>query len=121
MVIYADGGYRHMMRNGQYTPTAYGSFKVKSKFHRYVFGSGTSQVAEFKILIAALEYCKKMHILGPTVIMDSALVVGAISGRNIIKAHHLIPLYRHAASLASLVGAHVEWVPRETILAQLGH
>jgi ribonuclease HI len=119
--IWADGGHRHMMVRGKYKPTAYGSFSTNGKIHEYVFGPGTSQTAEFKTLIAALEYCRKHHIQFPTVFMDSRSVVDAMNGTGTARARTIVPLYNRAAYLRDSVGAVVEWVPREAIMDRLGH
>jgi ribonuclease HI len=119
--IYADGGHKHMMVRGQFKQTAYGSFVTNGKIHEYVYGHGTSQTAEYKTLIAALEYCKKNHIKSPVVFMDSRSVVDAMNGTGTAKSRVIVPLYRRAAGLASTVGATVAWVPREEMVVRLGH
>jgi ribonuclease HI len=119
--IYADGGHKHMMVRGEYKPTAYGSFSTNGRIHKYVYGPGTSQTAEYKTLIAALEYCKKNRIKRPLVLMDSQSVVDAMNGAGTAKSRVIVPLYRRATDLMGAVDAMIAWVPRAEMVARLGH
>jgi ribonuclease HI len=122
MVIYADGGCKHMMReNGRLMVTAYGSFMAGDKIHRYMFGKGTSQTAEYRTLIAALEYCRKNYITRPVVFMDSKSVVDAMNDKATPSAGCIITLYTKAHRLAKIVGAEVKWTSREELVKRLGH
>ena len=119
--IWADGGHKHMLVRDKYKLTAYGSFSTNGKIHEYVFGPGTSQTAEFKTLIAALEWCKKHHVSNPLVYMDSKSVVDAMNGSGRAKSRVIVPLYRRADELKRAVNATVVWTPREEVVARLGH
>ena len=120
-LLYVDGGSR---RNGDESQEGYGSFLVDGEQtpHRLEFGSCTNNEAEYRALIAALEYCAAKGIRVPTVRMDSALVVNQVKGRWKCKMRHLRPLLDLVHVLvAQFAEFRLEWRDHDEIFTFLGH
>lgn len=103
----------------------------KEFYARYKKGAQdetTNNQAEFRALIDALKYVLELpdedHI---TIHMDSDLVVAAMHKRKKIRAWHLYKLYTEATGLYTKIQKHrryivsIQWVPRDRIVAVLGH
>jgi probable phosphoglycerate mutase len=120
-LLYVDGGSRG---NGSATQAGYGSFLVDGEPmpHRLEFGNCTNNEAEYRALIAALEYCAAQGIRVPTIRMDSALVVNQVNGGWKCKMPHLRPLLDQVHVLAARCSTfQLEWCSREEIVEFLGH
>lgn len=76
-------------------------------------GEGTSNVAEYRALHVALEWCVANGHQEPRVYMDSQLCVRQTLGQYNCEKEHLIPLCRRARELVAELGATLEWIPRE--------
>ena len=68
--------------------------------HTLYLGVTTNNVAEYAGLIAALERALTLGVKALEVRSDSELLVRQLRGVYRVRAPHLIPLWRHAASLA---------------------
>jgi len=89
----------------------------------YYFHSAacTKDVAEYKILIAVLEYCVKRDLRLPDVRMDKALVVNQVMGRWGVRQTHLLDLWSRASALKAQVHTNLTWVSGDEIKLFLGH
>lgn len=109
-----DGGAR-----GNPGPAGYGVVirdadgKVLAELYEGI-GIATNNVAEYRGLIAALEWalahgCRRLHVRS-----DSLLIIQQMLGNYRVKNEGLVPLHRRARQLAAEIG-HVtfEHVPRE--------
>lgn len=77
-------------------------------------GAGmTSNVAEYHAALEALRWAAAQGLRGVTLHMDSQLVVNQASGAWQCKAAHLWPLLAELRSLMAVVGARLDWIPRE--------
>ena len=71
-------------------------------------------VAEYRALIRGLEAARSRGIGHLRVCLDSALVVHQLNGRWKVKAEHLKPLHKQAASLIQqFADIKITWVPRK--------
>lgn len=78
-------------------------------------GINTSNVAEYRALIKALELASKYTSKEVHVYMDSQLVICQMNGEYKIKASHLRLLFEEVKKLeASFALVKYEWNPRET-------
>ena len=114
ITAYIDGGAR-----GNPGPAGYGvhivdeSSAVVAELYEGI-GRATNNIAEYRGLLAALEWAlthghKRVHIKS-----DSLLLVQQINGHYRIKNEGLIPLYRQARHLMARIGqVTVEHVRRE--------
>ena len=68
--------------------------------HTLYLGVATNNVAEYAALIAALERALALGVDTIDVQSDSELLVRQLRGIYTVRAPHLLPLWRHAASLA---------------------
>lgn len=116
--IYCDGGCNG---NGTIGATTYGSFSVNGTVHRVVLEGRTNNEAEYMTLIEALQYCDDHNIHAPEIFMDSQLVVSQVAGTWKVRAANLRSLQDKAKQLYGKVYARLSWVPRDQIVAQLGH
>jgi ribonuclease HI len=112
--IFSDGASR-----GNPGPSGIGAVifdahgKVVHEIARYI-GEVTNNVAEYKALIAALEYCEK-HKLSPVeVLADSQLMIRQLAGEYKVKHENIKPLYQEAQThLRHLKVTGYKHVPRE--------
>lgn len=76
----------------------------------------TSNVAEWKALLKALDYLDKNHYQREflTVRMDSQLIIMQAIGEYKVRKEHLKPYYERAVQLLSMFDhLDLEWIPRE--------
>lgn len=117
--VYTDGGAR-----GNPGPAAVGGVIKDGQGNRlHSFGQkigiATNNVAEYRAVIAALEWLSRQSAAGrpPTVtfFLDSTLVVHQLRGEWKIKQPHLLPLAESARQLIGALGCPVIFlaVPRE--------
>lgn len=125
--FFCDGG---CYGNGTGDSYAYGSFgELSSGTRRIQFGfaeASTNNQAEYMALISLLQEIQKIPE-AVEIRMDSQLVVNQI-GQNRkewkCKDSNLIRLRNKARELINSrrkYGTHLKWVPREEIVAVLGH
>jgi ribonuclease HI len=82
-------------------------------FSQYL-GKTTNNVAEYRALLAALEYGLEHRYLRLKIVSDSELLVRQIQGRYKVKNPGLKPLHERARSLTARLGAFsIEHVRRE--------
>ena len=112
-VLFADGGSR-----GNPGPAGYGSVvlennKVVAELGEYI-GTATNNVAEYRGLIAGLEYVNSVDPEATIeVSMDSKLVVEQMSGRWQIKHENMRELAKAARAAHNPALVTYNWVPRE--------
>lgn len=76
----------------------------------------TNNVAEYRAVIAALEWLLARGLAGEQVVVrsDSQLVIYQMQGRYAVKSPRVLPLYREASRLVrQFRSIRFEWVPRE--------
>ena len=118
--IYTDGGAR-----GNPGPAAIGAVvfseerKVLKRISQYI-GETTNNQAEYKAVVAALEYMVKLsdgQIVAPEIqfFLDSKLIVEQMNGRYKIKNEGLKPLYWQIRDLMMKLGGKItfQYIPRE--------
>src|SRR5712692_4675851 len=104
LVAYIDGGAR-----GNPGPAAFG-VRVEQRDGTLVeefgesIGVATNNVAEYRGLLAALEWVRAHGCRAVTVRSDSLLLVQQMRGRYRVKHPGLIPLYAKARLLANEIG-----------------
>lgn len=123
--VYVDGGCRG---NGSENAEAYGSFIVEKDGEIYThqcfeYGHGTSNEAEYRILLDALLYLRKvLHTEKAEIYTDSALVYGQatqnwkVNAPNLIKLHMFVTDILRGHNLYKLIK-----VNREILVDKLGH
>jgi probable phosphoglycerate mutase len=105
VVIYIDGGAR-----GNPGPAGYGvrierpDGTVIGEFSDSI-GIATNNVAEYRALIAALEWARAQGCRGVKVRSDSLLLVQQMLGRYKVKHPGLLPLHARARQLVQEIGA----------------
>jgi ribonuclease HI len=98
--LYVDGGSR-----GNPGPAGYGVLatsaagEVLDRLHG-ALGVQTNNYAEYRGLIAALEYARARGADEVRVFSDSLLMVRQMQGRYAVKSPNLLPLQRQARALA---------------------
>jgi ribonuclease HI len=109
-----DGGAR-----GNPGPAGYGAIIVDASGHVLAelfggIGISTNNIAEYRGLLAALQWALDHGHTTVHVRSDSLLVVQQMLGNYKVKHEGLIPLYRQARQLAARIGqVTFEHVPRE--------
>lgn len=116
--IYCDGG---CLSNGTSNAQTYGSYAINGEIYRTNLYARTNNEAEYLILIEALTEVRKRGYIGLRVKTDSQLVVNQALGRWKIKKVELRPMCVRLQELMRETQASLEWVPREEIVAVLGH
>lgn len=113
ITAYCDGGSR-----GNPGPAGYGVFmqgpggETLAELSEYL-GRATNNVAEYRGLLAALEYALKSGHARLKVVADSELLVKQIQGRYKVNSPDLRPLYEEAKRrIARLDGFRIEHVLR---------
>lgn len=77
-------------------------------------GPATNNVAEYRAILAALQYGRRQGYRAFTVITDSQICERQINGFwKRFKAHHLRPLAENCRAEAESLDAGVVWKPRE--------
>jgi ribonuclease HI len=130
--ILFDGG---SLNNGAANQSAYGSALIvdrhgKKRLIRREFGHSTSNQAEYKALISALQHLltkiadagHKPHEFNIRIVGDSQLVLNQVAGTFKVKSPNLRTLHTLATTLVKPFN-HVTFqhTPRETCLRLLGH
>ncbi len=129
--IIFDGGSRN---NGSPNAQAYGSYQLsangKQEIKRLKFPSGTSNEAEYRALIAALEdLITRIHKANRSageftleIRGDSALVINQVQGTWRTRQEHLRSLRDRAqAIIARFEQVEFVWQPRQESVRVLGH
>jgi probable phosphoglycerate mutase len=104
IVAYVDGGAR-----GNPGPAGYGvrierpDGSLVEEFHESI-GHATNNVAEYRALLAALEWARAHGVRTMHVRSDSLLLVQQMLGRYKVKHAGLQPLHARAAELARGIG-----------------
>jgi ribonuclease HI len=112
--IYSDGASR-----GNPGPAGIGAVILNEKgeiIHEIAqfIGEATNNVAEYKALLAALDYCVKKKISPVEILADSQLLIRQLSGEYKVKHENIKPLYQKAKGyLAHLQITGYKHVPRE--------
>jgi len=119
-IIYADGGKKKGV--------AYGSFKIFDDWgnevvhKQIIFGQGTSNLAEYLVIIAAMKYCIDHGIIYVSILSDSNLAVQHINGMWRTNFEHLALALDQVNSLKhNFKVFRITHVPRNIIVAMLGH
>jgi ribonuclease HI len=68
--------------------------------HAEAIGRATNNVAEYRAVIRALEFCKEWGISRLHLYLDSELIARQLAGRYQVRSQLLQPLYRRARHLA---------------------
>ncbi len=77
-------------------------------------GITTNNFAEYSALIAALKASLKYHAEKVEVCSDSQLIVRQLNGQYSVKSESLLPLYKEAKRLISVLGnVIISYIPRE--------
>lgn len=77
-------------------------------------GHATNNVAEYRALVAALDYATSRNVRSVKIYCDSELVARQMQGRYRVQSPDLIPLFRKATALARGLGHFsIQHVPRE--------
>ncbi|OFW06251.1 MAG: hypothetical protein A3G20_02750 [Acidobacteria bacterium RIFCSPLOWO2_12_FULL_59_11] len=114
LVAYIDGGSR-----GNPGPAGFGVVLQDAKGHTVdtlaeFLGEATNNVAEYRALLAALEYAAEKKCRRLKVYCDSELIARQMQGRYRVKSPDLKPLYQRAQQLSSLLEHFaIEHIPRE--------
>lgn len=76
-------------------------------------GEGTSNIAEYLAVEAALNLSHERGVRSPQLRTDSQLIVQQLLGKYAVQHPDLIPLSRRVRAKLEAFGATLEWVPRE--------
>ena len=86
---------------------------ILKKIEGYL-GITTNNFAEYSALIAALKASLKYHAKKVEVYSDSQLIVRQLNGQYSVKSESLLPLYKEAKRLISVLGnVIISYIPRE--------
>ena len=114
LVAYIDGASR-----GNPGPSSYGVViqdargTVLENLSQFL-GDGTNNVAEYRALLAALEYASSLKTRRLKIYCDSELVARQMQGHYRVRSPDLKPLHERARKLASQIGQFsIEHLPRE--------
>jgi ribonuclease HI len=112
--IYSDGASR-----GNPGPAGIGAVildekgKIVHEIAEFI-GETTNNVAEYKALLAALDYCVKKKISPIEILADSQLLIKQLAGEYKVKHENIKPLYQKAKEyLVHLQVTGYKHVPRE--------
>jgi len=115
LTIYTDG-----CSKGNPGPAGIGFIVYQNDgFHPiFVFsdeiGTVTNNQAEYKALIASLEYAANLHAADVEIRSDSELIVNQMNGIFRVKNAELKPLYLKAKKLSGQINNfHIRYIPRE--------
>ncbi|MEE8177498.1 MAG: RNase H family protein [Acidobacteriota bacterium] len=116
---WVDGGCANHDASGR-RREAYGSWSDDVNVRRFNFPDAkTSNESEYMALIQLLSTLPDGA--APTIHTDSKLLTGQLTRGWGVKAENLKPLHKRAKELMRLTRARLTWVPRQQILAKLGH
>lgn len=77
-------------------------------------GEATNNVAEYRALVAALEYASSRNVRSIKIYCDSELVARQMQGRYRVQSPDLLPLFQRASALARGLGHFsIQHVPRD--------
>jgi ribonuclease HI len=77
-------------------------------------GEATNNVAEYRALVAALEYASSRNVRSIKIFCDSELVARQMQGRYRVQSPDLLPLFQRASALSRGIGQFsIQHVPRE--------
>jgi len=114
LTAYIDGGSR-----GNPGPAGYGvlledsSGNIVDTLTEFI-GEATNNVAEYRALLAALEYAEQKQLKHLKINCDSELVVKQMQGRYRVQSPYLKPLFESARKLAGQLDAFsIHHIPRE--------
>lgn len=137
IIVYVDGGCKNNQCSAK--REAYGSYKILAKGKKWPdwilyahetkdYGSATNNQAEYLAILDALGHISKYRSTKTIKIYtDSALVFNQIWGDWKTKEPKLIKLrdelldLLHSYDYIDGIKVIAEWVPRETIVKELGH
>ncbi|MBI3895541.1 MAG: ribonuclease HI family protein [Acidobacteria bacterium] len=114
LIAYIDGGSR-----GNPGPAGFGVVIQDAKGHTLdtiaeFLGGATNNVAEYRALLAALEYATEKKCQRLKVYCDSELIARQMQGRYRVQSPDLKPLYQRAQDLVHLLDRFaIEHIPRE--------
>jgi len=118
--VYADGGKKKGV--------AYGSFRIfdtngnEVAHKQLIFGPGTSNLAEYLAITAAMRYCLDHDLLSICILSDSNLAVHHIQGLWATNFEHLaLALYEVQLLQIKFDYFSIKYVPRNITVAMLGH
>jgi ribonuclease HI len=97
-IIYCDGASRSNPGEASYGVSINLNNKEIDTLKEYI-GIATNNVAEYKGLIAALEYCVKNNINDVEIYLDSLLVVQQVNKEFKVKSKKLGDLYLYSLTL----------------------
>ena len=97
-IIYCDGASRSNPGEASYGVSINLNNKEIDTLKEYI-GIATNNVAEYKGLIAALEYCVKNNINDVEIYLDSLLVVQQVNKEFKVKSKKLGDLYSYSLTL----------------------
>lgn len=118
-LAYCDGGTIGL--NGRGATGGYGSWKCGAETRRLEHAYATNNESEYATLIDLLGYVCARGLEDVVIYCDSQLIVRQVNGEWKVKAGNLRGFCKHAQELMRDSRARLEWVPRETIVRQLGH
>lgn len=98
VVVFADGACRGNPGPASYGLVAYHNNKIIHTESVYI-GEATNNIAEYKALIAALQYANKLQHHESEIKMDSQLVVFQMNGLFRVKHPDLLKLYTEAIDI----------------------
>jgi ribonuclease HI len=97
-IIYCDGASRSNPGEASYGVSINLNNKEIDTLKEYI-GIATNNVAEYRGLIAALEYCVKNNINDVEIYLDSLLVVQQVNKEFKVKSKKLSDLYSYSLTL----------------------
>jgi ribonuclease HI len=97
-IIYCDGASRSNPGEASYGVSINLNNKEIDTLKEYI-GIATNNVAEYRGLIAALEYCVKNNINDVEIYLDSLLVVQQVNKEFKVKSKKLCDLYSYSLTL----------------------
>lgn len=98
LTIYIDGSSRGNPGPSGVGVIIYDNKRVIEKVSSYI-GRATNNISEYKALILALQYAKRVESESLTIFSDSELMLNQINGRYIVKDKVLKMLYNEAKEL----------------------
>lgn len=114
LTVRADGASRGNPGPASYGYVIYDSSGQVVRDHGEAIGVATNNHAEYRGVIAALEFLNEAHPNEPVLIeLDSKLVVQQLSGNWKVKHADIVPLVRRASELMGSRSVELRWIPRE--------
>jgi probable phosphoglycerate mutase len=114
LTVRADGASRGNPGPASYGYVVYDPAGLIIRDHGEAIGVATNNHAEYRGVIAALEFLNEAHPNEPVLIeLDSKLVVQQLSGNWKVKHPDIAPLVRRASELMGSRSVELRWIPRE--------